>query len=55
MKKGDDIADDEIEYVVRTSRSQNRVTAILYTEELFISIQYTVNTVALPTYQKGQT
>jgi hypothetical protein len=40
-KKGDQIADDEDDNdAVRTSASQDRVTATLCTEELFLIIQY---------------
>jgi hypothetical protein len=49
-KKGDDIADDEDDDVVRTSVSQDRVTATLCTDELFP--QHKVY-MALFTYQKG--
>jgi hypothetical protein len=38
MKKGDDVAVDDD--VVRTSVSQNIVTSILCTEELFLGTQY---------------
>jgi hypothetical protein len=40
MKNGDidDVADDDDE--VRTSATQNRVTATLSTEEFFLRIQY---------------
>jgi hypothetical protein len=43
-EKGDEVADDEDDDdddAVRTSVSQNRVTATLCTEELFLSTQYT--------------
>jgi hypothetical protein len=40
MKKGDNVADDEDDDVVRTSVSQDQVTATLCTEELFLSTQY---------------
>ncbi len=40
MKKGDDVADDEDEDAVRTSVSQDRVTAILCSVELFLRAQY---------------
>jgi hypothetical protein len=40
MKKGDDIADDDDDAVARTSLSQDRVTATLRTEELFLRTQY---------------
>ncbi len=36
MKKGDDVAVDDDDDVVRTSVSQNRVAATLCTEELFL-------------------
>jgi hypothetical protein len=39
-KKGDEVADDEDDDAVRTSMSQDRVTATLCTEELFVSPQY---------------
>ncbi len=39
MKKGDDV-DDDHDGAVRTGVSQDRVTAILCTEELFLGIQY---------------
>jgi hypothetical protein len=40
-KKGDQIADDEDDNdTVRTSASQDRVTATLCTEELFLITQY---------------
>jgi hypothetical protein len=39
-KKGDEIADDEDDDAVRTSVSQDRVTATLCTEESFLSTQY---------------
>ncbi len=51
MKKRDDVADDEDDDVVRTSMSQDRVAAILCTEELFLRTQYFI---ALSTYQTGQ-
>ncbi len=38
MEKGDDVADDDD--VMRTSVSQDSVTATLCTEELFLRIQY---------------
>ncbi len=37
MKKGDEVADDEDDDVVRTSMSQDQVTATLCTDELFLS------------------
>jgi hypothetical protein len=40
MKKGDEVADDEDDDAVRTSVSQDRVTATLCTEELFLITQY---------------
>jgi hypothetical protein len=40
MKKGDDVADDDDDYAVRTSVSQDRVTVTLCTEELFLRTQY---------------
>ncbi len=41
MKKGDDVAvEDNDDDAVRTSVSQNRETATLCTEELFIRTQY---------------
>jgi hypothetical protein len=39
-KKGDEIDDEDDDDAVRTSVSHNRLTAILYTEELFLSTQY---------------
>jgi hypothetical protein len=41
-KKGDEVEDedDDDDDVVRTSASQDRVTAALITEELFICTQY---------------
>jgi hypothetical protein len=55
MKKGADVADDEDDDAVRTSVSQDRVTATLYTEELFLRMQYKhVYCVALFTYHTGQ-
>ncbi len=39
-KKGDEVADDEDDDAVRTSMSQDRVTATLCTEELLVSPQY---------------
>jgi hypothetical protein len=39
-KKGDDVAADKDDDVVRTSVSQEWVTATLCTEELFLSTQY---------------
>jgi hypothetical protein len=50
MKKGDDVAGYEDEDAVRTSVSQDRVTATLCTEELFLRTQY----IALSAYQTGQ-
>ncbi len=38
LKKGDD--DDEVNDEVRSSASQNRVTATLCTEEFFLRTQY---------------
>jgi hypothetical protein len=38
-KKGDDVAVDDDD-AVRTSVSQNQMTATLCTKELFLSIQY---------------
>jgi hypothetical protein len=40
MKKGDEVVDDEDDDVVRTSMSQDQVTATLCTDELFLSTQY---------------
>jgi hypothetical protein len=40
MKNGDDVADRDDNDMVRTSVSQGQVTAMLYTEELFLSTQY---------------
>jgi hypothetical protein len=41
-KKGDEVADSEDDdAVVRTNLSQDRVTATLFTEEMFLSTQYT--------------
>ncbi len=40
MKKGDDVAVDDDDDVVKTSRSQNRVKATLCAEELFLATQY---------------
>jgi hypothetical protein len=37
MRKGDEVADDEDDDVVRTSVLQGQVTMTLYTEELFLS------------------
>ncbi len=49
-KKGDEIADDEDDAdAVRSSVSQDRVTATLCTKELFLSTQYMY--MALSTYQ----
>ncbi len=39
MKKGDDVADYNDDDAVRTSVSQERVTATLRTEELFLRAQ----------------
>ncbi len=39
IKKRDDVADDEDDDAVRTSVSQDKVTATLYTEELFLCTQ----------------
>jgi hypothetical protein len=39
MKKGDDVADDDDD-AVRTTLTQDRVTATLCTEELFLRTQY---------------
>jgi hypothetical protein len=53
-KKGDEVEDgddDDDEDVVRTSASQDRVTAALSTEELFLCTQY----IALSKYQSGKT
>jgi hypothetical protein len=49
MKKGYDVDDDHYG-AVRTGVSQDRVTAILCTEELFLGIQY----IALSTYQTSK-
>jgi hypothetical protein len=40
IKKADEVADDDGDDAVRTSLSQDQVTATLYTEELFLSAQY---------------
>jgi hypothetical protein len=40
MKEGDDVADDNDDDAVRTSVSQEQVTATLSTEELFLRAQY---------------
>ncbi len=40
-RKGDKIADDEDDDAVKTSVSQDRVTAVLCAKELFLSTQYT--------------
>jgi hypothetical protein len=40
MKKGDDVADNGDDDAVRTSMSQDQVTATLCTDELFLSTQY---------------
>ncbi len=40
MKKGEDVPDSEDNDTMRTSVSQDRVTATLCTEELFLSTQY---------------
>ncbi len=40
MKKGDDVAVDDDDDVVRTSVSQNRVAVTLCTEELFLRAWY---------------
>jgi uncharacterized protein YpmB len=50
MKKRDDVADDEDDDMVRTSVSQDQVTATLFTEELFLKTLH----LALATYQTGQ-
>jgi hypothetical protein len=42
MKKGDDVADDDNDDMVRTSVSQDRVKVTLCTEELFHRTQYIV-------------
>ncbi len=47
-KKRDDVADDEDDHAVRTTVSEDRMTATLCTEELFLSTQYIV----LPAYQE---
>jgi hypothetical protein len=39
MKKGDDVADDEDDDVVRTSVPQDSVTATLCTEDCFLRMQ----------------
>ncbi len=39
-KKGDEVEDEVDDDVMRTSVSQDIVTAILCTEELFLSTQY---------------
>ncbi len=39
-KKGDEVADDKDDDVVRTTATQDRVTATLGTEESFLSTQY---------------
>ncbi len=41
-KKGDEVDDEDNDNVVRTSVSQDRATATLYTEYLFLSTEYTV-------------
>ncbi len=46
-KKGDNVDDEDDDDAVRTSVLQDRVTATLCTEELYISI-------ALSTYQTGK-
>jgi hypothetical protein len=40
MKKGDDVADDDDDDAVRTSVSQDQVTATMCTEELLLRPQY---------------
>jgi hypothetical protein len=40
MKKAEDVPDSEDNDTMRTSVSQDRVTATLCTEELFLSTQY---------------
>ncbi len=40
FKKGDDVAVCDVDYVVRTSVSQNRVIATLCSKELFLRTQY---------------
>ncbi len=40
MENGDDVADGDDNDMVRTSVSQGQVTAMLYTEELFLRTQY---------------
>jgi hypothetical protein len=55
MKTGDDVADvadDEDDDAVRTSVSQDGVTATLCTEKLFLRTRYIY--IALSTYQTGQ-
>jgi hypothetical protein len=42
MKKGNKVADNEDDDAVRTSVSQDRVTAPMCTEELFLRTHYTV-------------
>jgi hypothetical protein len=50
VKKGYDVAVDDD--ALKTSVSQNRVTATLCTEELFLRTQYIL--IALSTYQTGE-
>ncbi len=51
VKKGYDVAVDDDD-ALKTSVSQNRVTATLCTEEVFLRTQYIL--IALSTYQSGE-
>jgi hypothetical protein len=54
MKKGDDVTGDEDDDAVRTSVSQDQVTATLCTEELFLRTRYYIAIYTLSTHQTGQ-
>jgi hypothetical protein len=52
LKKGNYFAvDDDDDDAVRTSVSQNRVTATMWTEEFFLKTQYYI---VLPSYKPGK-
>ncbi len=52
VKKGYDVAVDDDDDAIRTSVLQNRVTATLCTEELFLRTEYIY--IALSTNQTGK-
>jgi hypothetical protein len=50
LKKGNVVSDAYDDYEVRTSASQNRVTATVCTEEFFLRTQYIY--IALPSFKQ---